>query len=349
MHTAPRGAPWRTLVPLLATEAAEATKSAVAAEAAGAIGGTMLYQEFGTSSLPPEYRFVCVCAEVGRGAGPGSGPGGCTEVFAGRARLMTLGPVRLTAMALPAPGAGGCAKLLRSRNPAAFELNLVLDGTTKTPRDEVVGEPRAFTLHLPQDLVPLPRERIRELFARGLPPADSGMSRVLAHYVQTVAEEAPSLDARTAARLGATALDLAGGFFAEQLSVRERLPPGARQQVLLAAVTAFIEDNLAAPHLAPETVAARHRVSVRQLHQLFRHQPETVAARIRRRRLERCQQDLAAPHLSALPVYAVGARWGLTNATGFSRAFRAAYGMTPGEYRRLALRIHGPGTAPEGP
>jgi AraC-like DNA-binding protein len=42
-------------------------------------------------------------------------------------------------------------------------------------------------------------------------------------------------------------------------------------------------------------------------------------------------------------VSAVAARWGLTNAAHFSRAFRAAYGVSPVEYRRL-----GGGTRPLG-
>jgi transcriptional regulator GlxA family with amidase domain len=35
-------------------------------------------------------------------------------------------------------------------------------------------------------------------------------------------------------------------------------------------------------------------------------------------------------------VSAIAARWGLVNATHFSRAFRAAYGLSPVEYRTMA-------------
>jgi AraC-like DNA-binding protein len=79
-------------------------------------------------------------------------------------------------------------------------------------------------------------------------------------------------------------------------------------------------------------------VSIRYLHKLFETQEATVAEWIRRRRLERCRRDLLDPALRALPVNAIAARWGLLNAAHFSRAFRAAaYGATPGEYRRLAV------------
>jgi hypothetical protein len=54
--------------------------------------------------------------------------------------------------------------------------------------------------------------------------------------------------------------------------------------------------------------------------------------------LERCRRDLLDPSLGDVPVSAIAARWGLTNAAHFSRAFRAAYGASPVEYRRLESR-----------
>lgn len=332
----------------------------------------MAYQDFDASSLPPEYRFECLCEVITKGIAPARITDNCAADFAGRAGIAALGPVQLTTMAFSAPRSDRCAKLVRSADPETFELTLILDGAPKVARDERtahldradsamgasprpyrgeapssqdIGDARALILHLPQELVPLPRDRVRELFARGRLPLDSsGMSRVLARYLQSLAEEVATLDEDGGARLGATGLDLASGFFAEQIGIQERLPPETRRQVLLAAIDTFIEDNLAEPHLTPETVAARHHISVRHLHQLFRHRPETVAARIRRRRLERCHQDLASPHLSVLPVYAIAARWGLTSADGFSRSFRAMYEMAPGQHRSLALNAHDPGT-----
>ena len=72
---------------------------------------------------------------------------------------------------------------------------------------------------------------------------------------------------------------------------------------------------------------------MRYLHRLFESEPTTVAELIRRRRLDRCRRDLLDPDLDHLPVAAIGARWGLPTAAHFSRLFRAAYGVTPGELR----------------
>ncbi|ADI03680.1 AraC family transcriptional regulator [Streptomyces bingchenggensis BCW-1] len=74
------------------------------------------------------------------------------------------------------------------------------------------------------------------------------------------------------------------------------------------------------------------------LHTLFRRQEETVAASIRRRRLERCHADLTDPRLRRRSISAIAARWGFVRPADFSRAFRAAYGVAPRELRQAALR-----------
>ncbi|MFD9904331.1 helix-turn-helix domain-containing protein [Streptomyces sp. NPDC059063] len=109
-----------------------------------------------------------------------------------------------------------------------------------------------------------------------------------------------------------------------------------RENLLLTRVRAFIEQNLGNPDLRPATIAAHHHMSVRALHLLFRTQPETVAALIRRRRLERCRADLGDPRLRHRTIGEISARWGFRALADFSRAFRAAYGVPPSELRRAA-------------
>ncbi|MFJ6617666.1 helix-turn-helix domain-containing protein [Kitasatospora sp. NPDC091335] len=139
--------------------------------------------------------------------------------------------------------------------------------------------------------------------------------------------------------MGSAAWELTAAFLAHHLDAHDRLPPEARNRMLLARINAFIEDNLAEPALSPTSVAAHHGISVRTLHYLFRQQGETVAATIRSRRLARCRAALSDPALRALPVHAVGARWGLADAASFSRSFRGAYGVTPAEHRRSTLPV----------
>ena len=133
------------------------------------------------------------------------------------------------------------------------------------------------------------------------------------------------------------ALDLAVAALAAQLGAEDRLAPETRRQALVSRVEAFIEQNLGDPGLTPAAIAAHHHISVGYLHRLFQPRQLTVAAWIRHLRLERCRADLANPRLRLRPVHAVGARWGFRSPADFSRAFRAAYGMPPGDYRSQAL------------
>lgn len=324
----------------------------------------MAYTELDTTSLPPEDRFAWWREVVGRGVAPVRVATDHAADFVGRAGFVPLGAVHLTTMSFPSLSSERPAHLVRRSDPETYELTLILGGAMHIAQERSetrlhagdfamwtssrpysgqalsgpdVGASRAVILHLPQGLVPLPQAKIRPLLARGL-SARSGMGRILAQYVESLVQQAPALDEDMSRRLGRTSLDLATGFLAQQVGVQERLPPETRHEVLLAAIDTFIEDNLADPRLSPGAIAARHHISVRLLHQLFRGRRETVSARIRRRRLERCREDLTSPRLRDLPVHAIGARWGLTTAAGFGRAFRAAYGLSPGEHRNVFSR-----------
>lgn len=104
-------------------------------------------------------------------------------------------------------------------------------------------------------------------------------------------------------------------------------------------VLRFIDDSLADPALSPRIVADAHHMSIRKLYNLFEGHSTTVADWIRWRRLEGCRRDLRDPAQRRTPVSAIGARWGLPNPAHFSRAFRAAFGAPPTEYRRGALKL----------
>jgi AraC-like DNA-binding protein len=137
-------------------------------------------------------------------------------------------------------------------------------------------------------------------------------------------------------------VDLLTAALVARLDGEDEVPSDTRQQALRRRVHAFIEQRLADPDLSPGMVATAHHVSVRYLYKLFEPQRTGVAGWIRERRLERCRRDLLDPALAARPMGAVAARWGLTDPAAFSRAFRAAYGLPPLEYRRTMGRASSP-------
>jgi AraC-like DNA-binding protein len=92
------------------------------------------------------------------------------------------------------------------------------------------------------------------------------------------------------------------------------------------------------PDLTPGRIATAHNISLSHLHRLFKAEDETVAAHIRRKRLEGPHTDLADPRLATTPVHVIAARWGFPRPADFTRAFRTAYGLPPRAHRSRASR-----------
>ncbi|WP_282699914.1 AraC family transcriptional regulator [Streptomyces sp. CC219B] len=99
----------------------------------------------------------------------------------------------------------------------------------------------------------------------------------------------------------------------------------------------FVNENLQNPELGPELVADRLRVSIRYVHKVFEAEGTTLSRWIRERRLHECRRELARTGGAgpSVPVSAVARRWGFTNASHFSRAFRTLYGLSPSEWQHL--------------
>lgn len=101
----------------------------------------------------------------------------------------------------------------------------------------------------------------------------------------------------------------------------------------LARVTAYIHDHLDAP-LDLDLLAGLAHLSPYHWHRIYHAlQGETVAATVRRLRLQRGSGYLAH---TAHSVARIAALCGYPNAQSFARAFRQAYGASPSEWRRAA-------------
>lgn len=193
---------------------------------------------------------------------------------------------------------------------------------------------RQVSVMFPRALLPLSRGDTRNLAGVRV-PGRRGCAALVAGLVRQIAD---SLDEYAGAvRIGAAVLDLTTATLAAWTG-RDALAPAQQRHVLMLRIEAFIEQHLADPNLTPGLIAAAHHVSPRYLYRLFEPQATSVAGLIRARRLEHCRRDLIDPANIGVPVSAIGSRWGLLDPAQFSRAFRAEYGVPPGEYRRLSLQ-----------
>ncbi|MEO3767817.1 helix-turn-helix transcriptional regulator [Streptomyces sp. B5E4] len=199
------------------------------------------------------------------------------------------------------------------------------------------GHFHALTVDIPKDTLTLPTGSLGRLVGQDL-PGDEGPGALLTGVVSHVLSSAAAYRPSDTARLGTAVLDLVHAYLAHQLESKTAaaLDPEHRQHALLVRVVDFMRHRLADPELTPQQVADAHHISVSYLHRIFRAHTEgrqTVAGWIRRQRLEQARRDLADPVLAAVPVHRIAARWGYTHAAAFTRSFRAAYGVTPREYR----------------
>ncbi|WP_125262949.1 helix-turn-helix domain-containing protein [Streptomyces alboflavus] len=329
----------------------------------------MSFSALHSDCVPPDQRFDWWCELISQDVAPTRITTEHTGDFPAGAGAIGLGGIQVTTLSFPAIRSERTPALIRRSDPEVYELTLNEGGdmwitqarneammragdlsvwSTSRPfdarglRTAGDGTCRAVMVHLPRAELPFSDARTDQLLASAT-ATDRGTAAVFARFVRHLVDEAPALSDQQRTRLGPALWELAVAFLADRLNAHDRVPPEARTRMLLARIDAFIDDHLADPALTPPAVAARHHISVRTLHTLFRARERTVAATIHHRRLERCRADLEDPALRGTPLYAIGARWGFHSPPAFSRAFLAAYGTPPGEWRHRCL-----GPAPSG-
>jgi AraC family transcriptional regulator, positive regulator of tynA and feaB len=131
------------------------------------------------------------------------------------------------------------------------------------------------------------------------------------------------------------ALDLIAVSLAKAMDQGMPRVSSARALVLVN-VRAAIEARLTDPTLDTATVAAAAGVSVRYANAVLADVGTSIRQLIRTRRLERCRRALRDPFQATRTIGEIAYGWGFSDMTHFSRSFRAAFGLLPSEYRRLA-------------
>ncbi|WAZ21373.1 helix-turn-helix domain-containing protein [Streptomyces cinnabarinus] len=326
----------------------------------------MIGTVFRCADVPAEDRFEYWRERVGRTVAPADVTSDYATDYWAEQRLLQLGPVTIWPASFLPTRFRRSARMVRQSDPELYHLRLVVrgglavdhDGRADTygPGDMYLadssrpGDVRSYDdgerspvtgvgVEVPKVLFPVPPHR--ELLGRRLSGRE-GTGALLKDFVTGLVRQADTLRPSDAPRLGTVLLDLVSTWVAQVLEAERALPPETRQRALITEIHAFIRQNLHDPELTPPVIAAAHHISLSYLHRVFQEQTggETVAARIRRLRLEGARRDLADPALGSTPIHTIAARWGLPRASDFSRGFRAAYGLPPREFRQRALAAH---------
>ncbi len=111
--------------------------------------------------------------------------------------------------------------------------------------------------------------------------------------------------------------------------------------VLTLRVLAYVRAHLHDPELRASRIAAAHHISVRYLYTLLAREGISLREWILQHRLVECRKDLADQSHRSATISEVSRRWGFVDDAHFSKRFRAAYGMSPREWRALARHSRG--------
>ncbi|KRV47257.1 hypothetical protein AQ490_07205 [Wenjunlia vitaminophila] len=198
------------------------------------------------------------------------------------------------------------------------------------------GDTWGTVMMFPRTLLPLSPHLLKHSLGTPLPGRD-GVGALLSGLLTTLTSDNGQFERCDTDSLGRVVLDLLAAMCVTRLDACDAPAPESGRRALRVRIRSFILHHLHDPWLDPRTIAAAHNISVRYLHKLFQDEGCTVAEWIRQRRLERCQRDLANPALCHRPIRTIATCWGFPNAAHFSRAFRAAYGLPPREYRERSL------------
>lgn len=228
-----------------------------------------------------------------------------------------------------------------------FGLLLVLSGAERVRQDDVVANlgagdmllwdgsrPIRFEVMSPLHKVTLlvPRERLgRGVVAyepRGAVRLESrsGLGALAAGHLASLARVARDIPAGHAPLAADILVDLLGRLI-------DPVAPNSAAGDLLSRILAHVEDRLADPALTPSRIAARFGISPRYLHMLFSATGGTLSAHIRTRRLAAMRRDLADPRQAERSITEIALHWGFSDGAHASRAFSAAFGQSPSQFR----------------
>lgn len=271
-----------------------------------------------------------------------------------RAQTGSVGELQLFDIVLSSPGPIDVPSEIRRNDPRHGNAEFVLEGRMIVGQGGTQAELRAgdFVIHgapcpfelvaatqvrligvtFPLRMLPALGNRLRMVTVTGR-NGRLGSGALLASFLNALSSSAGSVLPQEEAGISSAMGGLLTALIARSAADGSAEDTASPTAALMTRIRRFIECEVADPGLNPASVAAAHHISVRQLHRLFEHEKITVTELIRTFRLEGCKRDLVDPALHPLPIGAVAERWGIPSSTKFSRMFRAAYGMSPREYR----------------
>jgi AraC-like DNA-binding protein len=204
--------------------------------------------------------------------------------------------------------------------------DLTIYDATKTHRIHCPGDFAKLIVSIPR---PLFRERIAGLeYCTALRiPGTEGVGAMVSNFIRSAGRHAPELAPHEFAALSDHALDL---LTLAVGSVRPARFSLSRSRVgAMCRVKALIEEGLADFGLTPDVVARRAGLSARYINELFNDEGTSLMRYVWKRRLENCRKDMWDPRRAGDQLSNIAFRWGFSDTSHFSRAFKHEFGCSP--------------------
>ena len=163
-------------------------------------------------------------------------------------------------------------------------------------------------------------------------PFDSAECSLVASCLGALASQGGRIDPRIVEPVADNLVRLV----AMAAGIAPELRDAGRQAVRAAAlqrVIRYAEKHYADPELSPARAANALGISVRKLHMLFGQTGQSFGEWLLRKRLEEARRLLASPATAGRPISDIALAAGFNDLSTFYRAFRAAWGTTPGDFR----------------
>jgi AraC-like DNA-binding protein len=190
---------------------------------------------------------------------------------------------------------------------------------------------QASVFTFPRKCVQLTESERHLLTARRL-EGGVGMTGVVSRFLRDIGAHSELLSDAQSEQVITHATDLIMALLSDYTEGSDGVRSSV-QRSLIFRIKEYIDRRLTDPGLGPVEIAAASNVSVRYLHRLFAAEQCTVSDYVRRCRLDRCRHDLLDPRFADQSIATIAFRCGFGDLSGFNRAFKASFGMTPRDLR----------------
>lgn len=190
---------------------------------------------------------------------------------------------------------------------------------------------------IPHAALALPHDAIRRACAESLSPGHP-LTALTYEYLRRLAAYTSELSAAHDDLVSHPSIELIRAVLATHLR-DHGAANDALADTLVMRILEYTRRHLGDADLGPAKIAAAQYISIRQLYKALSAEGISLADWIRTHRLGACRRALTHD-AGSVTIANIARRYGFTDMSSFSRAFRTEYGLSPRAWRQLSRTKH---------